>query len=89
MMTQETIQAIKDAKFNYEAAVARGSGVSVAKETLKNLLYSHLNDFLKIYEENKELQEEVDALDAALKDAEEEAKAKKKPPVKKPQETGA
>lgn len=52
-------------------------GVAVAKERMKNIAFNHYDQLIKALMENKSLNEEVDALDAALKEAEEELKTLK------------
>lgn len=68
---------LAQAKMEYTSALARMGGVSVAKERLKNVLFNHFEELIDAALENISLREEVDALDAALKEADEELKSKK------------
>lgn len=73
----ELIEAMAAARSEYQSALTRGMGVVVAKERMKNIAFNHYDQLIKALMENKSLNEEVDALDAALKEAEEELKTLK------------
>lgn len=73
----ELIEAMSVARSEYQSALTRGMGVAVAKERMKNIAFNHYDQLIKALIENKSLNEEVDALDIALKEAEEELKTLK------------
>lgn len=73
----ELIEAMAAARSEYQSALTRGMGVAVAKERMKNIAFNHYDQLIKALMENKSLNEEVDALDVALKEAEEELKTLK------------
>lgn len=71
---REIVQNMADAQAAYIAAQARGMGVAVAKERMKNIAFNYYDQLRKAAQENISLREEVDALDAALADADKELK---------------
>lgn len=73
-VTKEMIQNMADAKAAYISAQARGMGVVTAKERMKNIAFNYYEQLLKAAQENISLREEIDALDAALADADKELK---------------
>lgn len=73
-VTKEMIQNMADANAAYISAQARGMGVAVAKERMKNIAFNYYEQLLKAAQENISLHEEIDALDAALADADKELK---------------
>lgn len=75
----EIVENLTRAKREYESAMARRGGVGVAKERIRNLLFNYFDQLLSAYIENKSLHEEVEALDTALREADEELKKTKKP----------
>lgn len=79
---KDIVQAMATAKAEYSAAIARGSGVAVAKERMKNIAFNYYDQLQNAMLENISLREEVEALDTALADADQELKElreKKKP----------
>lgn len=52
--------------------MARSSGVSVAKERMKNLLYNYYDALVQAAVDNVSLREEVKSLDEALQEADKE-----------------
>ena len=79
MITPEELKTLEEIKADYLAAKARGAGVAQSKERLKNALFNNFDKLIDCAVENAELKEEVDALEAALREAAEERKSKKKP----------
>ena len=78
------IEEIMKAKAEFVSAMGRRSGIAQAKERLMNLLFNYHEDLIGLAEENKRLQEEVEALDVALGEADDEIKKlrqKKKAPA--------
>lgn len=84
-MTQytEVIDKMKKAKSEYEFASARGSGMVAAKERMKNIAFNYFDKLLDALIQNDSLQEEIDALDRALADADNELKELKTRPKNK------
>lgn len=74
----DMIKEMMDAKMEYIAAQNRRAGVSAAKERMKNIAFNYYDQLIKAAQENISLREEVDSLDAALADADEELKKLKK-----------
>ena len=74
----DIIKEMTDAKMEYIAAQNRRAGVSAAKERMKNIAFNYYDQLIKAAQENISLREEVDSLDAALADADEELKKLKK-----------
>lgn len=70
----ELIETMNAARSEYQSALVRGMGVAVAKERMKNIAFNHYDQLLKALAENQSLNEEVDALDSALADAEKKLK---------------
>lgn len=68
------IDEILDAQIELQRAKARSSGITVAKERMKNLLYSYCNDLIRIACENKSIMEENTSLQTALDESDEENK---------------
>lgn len=73
-MTPEMINSLSSAKMELISAKARSSGVNVAKERMKNLLFNYYEDIIQFVLEAKSLQEEVEALEAGLEDSDNENK---------------
>ena len=73
----ELSEKLSDTKREYEAALSRGSGVAVAKEHMKNILFNNCDNIIQGLKEADSLQEEVQALDAALKEADDQARKKR------------
>ena len=73
------IEKLRAAEAEYKYAMARGSGIAMAKERMKNLLFNYFDQLLQAAIENEALREEVESLDAALKEADDELKKLKKP----------
>lgn len=76
---------IESAYMAYNGAVARQSGLSLAKERLKNVLFNNVKGILDVLGESakkdkqiKELTEERDMLDVSLKEADDEITKLKK-----------
>lgn len=72
MMTSEMILEIEKAGRELRSAKKRGSGVTAAKEKMKNLLLNYCDDLLALAEENKRLAEEVKVLETGLEDSDRE-----------------
>ena len=72
MMTKEKIDALARAKRELKAAIARNSGITAAKDRMKNLLYNNYEDLASLAEENNRLRSQNkvlnDALDGADRD---------------------
>lgn len=88
MINMAMYEELSKAKISYDAAVVSRSGVNVAKERLKNLLFNYYKDLVALAEENKKLVEENESLNIALQEADEdlnkaEAELKKLRPKKK------
>lgn len=58
---------INDAKANYEAAVSRRSGVTVARERYRNILENNVANILGLIKVYEELQKTIDEKDAEIK----------------------
>lgn len=74
----DMIKEMMDAKMEYIAAQTRRAGIVAAKERMKNIAFNYYDQLIKAAQENISLREEVDSLDAALADADEELKKLKK-----------
>lgn len=68
-ITKEMLQSMADAQAAYISAQARGMGVALAKERMKNIAFNYYEQLQKAAQENISLREEIDALDEALADA--------------------
>ena len=77
----EFIEKMKEIRFEYQKAVARGSmhSIMVEKERMKNAAFNHYDELIKIAEEYDKLREENTMLENALAEADEEIKALKAP----------
>lgn len=85
---------LSNLRMEYQAAVARNSGISVAKNRLMNFMFSNIGDIEQAMAAEHEcqkkldaMQQELDALNAALAEADEEndslrEQLKKKAPAK-------
>ena len=69
---KEIAEKMADAQAAYMAAQARGMGIAMVKERMKNIAFNYFDELRKAALENISLREEVDSLDAALADADEE-----------------
>ena len=75
---KKIIEEMTNAKAEYIAAQTRRAGIVAAKERMKNIAFNYYDQLIKAAQENISLREEVDSLDAALADADEELKKLKK-----------
>ena len=91
-MTNEMISELVNAKNMLEVARTSGLGVNAAKERMKNILFNYCDDLVADAKECASLREEVEALEAALEESDEEnkklrseiqSKPHQKPPAKK------
>lgn len=71
-MVMAMYEELSKAKLAYDSAVASRSGVTVAKERFKNLLFNYYPALVSLAEENKRLTEENESLNAALQEADED-----------------
>lgn len=81
---KDILETIVQAKTDAEHATASGINPAKAREGLKNVLYNACEEIIKGLQENKELREEIDALDKALAEADAEIKELKAGGKKKP-----
>ena len=72
MITAEKIEAISKAKHELTSAKARNSCVMAAKERMKNLLFNYCDDLVNLALENQRLNSEIESLNAALDEADQE-----------------
>lgn len=72
VMAMAIHEELSKAKLAYDSAVASGSGVNMAKERFKNLLFNYYPVLVGLVAENKRLAEENESLNAALQEADEE-----------------
>lgn len=72
MITAEKIEAISKAKHELISAKARNSGVMAAKERMKNLLFNYCDDLVNLALENQRLNSEIESLNVALEEADQE-----------------
>ena len=75
----ELYNKISAAQVEYQSAVARGSGISAAKERVKNTLFNNLDSILEALQSEaslerdvKALEEQCDMLTAALEEMDKE-----------------
>jgi hypothetical protein len=73
----ENIGQIEFELKRYETALSTGLGVGKAKERLMNVLFNARNELVEAAKEGAGLHEQVDALNAALADADETIRALK------------
>lgn len=71
-ITSEMIEKQSAAKQKLIAAKARASGVTLAKEQMKNLLFNYYEDLVQSALDNISQREEVSAQDEALQEADKE-----------------
>lgn len=71
-ITSEMIEKQSAAKQKLIAAKARASGVTLAKEQMKNLLFNYYEDLVQAALDNISQREEVSAQDEALQEADKE-----------------
>lgn len=76
------IEEMTNAKAEYVAAQTRGAGIAGAKERMKNIAFNYYDQLIDAAKENISLREEVESLDEALANADEELKELKKPKKK-------
>ena len=69
METNTLLTTIADAKHRYDSAVARGMGIAGEKERLKNTLFNCYADIVAKLDEIQALQGQIDFLNGALDDA--------------------
>ena len=69
MMTKEKIDALARAKRELKAAIGRNSGITAAKDRMKNLLYNNYEDLVSLAEENNRLRSQNKVLNDALDEA--------------------
>lgn len=77
-ITEEMISAQSNAKQEYDHAKARSSGITLAKEKFKNLLFNYYEPIVNAVIENRSLHEEVESLNVALQEADDENDALRK-----------
>lgn len=77
-------ESIADSQLKYASALRRNSGVAVAKDSVKNLLFNNMDTLVecvgevaKLREENKCLQTALDDADAELNRLKKSSKARK------------
>lgn len=70
----DILDTIIEAKNNAENAAAAGINPARARESLKNILFNACDGIIEGLRENKELHEEIGALDQALAEADAEIK---------------
>lgn len=73
-MIKKLMAVLESANAEYRAAQVRGSGITTARERLKNILFNNMDDIYAALKESMSMQEEIDALDAALKEADDALK---------------
>ena len=73
-MTPEMISSLSSAKMELISAKARSSGVNIAKERMKNLLFNYYEDLIQAALENVSLKEEVSSLEIGLDESDNENK---------------
>lgn len=61
-MTEQIRSEIIHAHLDYESAVARQSGIQIAKERLKNILFTYSNEIVEMVDGNKKVTAELAAL---------------------------
>lgn len=66
------VESLGRAKQEFITAKARNSGVAVAKERMKNLLFNYYDPIVQALLENAKLKEENDMLEASLEDTDKE-----------------
>ena len=71
-MTADKISSLSAAKSALISAKASNAGVSVAKERMKNLLFNYYEDLIATALECANLKEEVESLEAALFESDQE-----------------
>lgn len=71
-MTADKITSLSAAKSALISAKASNAGVSVAKERMKNLLFNYYDDLIMSALESMNLKEEVESLEAALEESDQE-----------------
>lgn len=71
-MTREAIESLSKAKRDLQAAKARNSGMTAAKEKMKNLLFNYYEDLVSLAEENEKLKADVAMLETALSETDQE-----------------
>ena len=79
MIDTTMLKELQAAKMNYDKAIASQMGINVAKTRLMNLLFDAREELLAAAGRIPALEEEIDALDRALREASaEKKKAQKK-----------
>lgn len=77
-MTKEMIVSLSAAKQAQVSAKASQSGVSVAKERMKNILYNYYDELIQAALDNITLREENEALEIALQESDDENQSLRK-----------
>lgn len=79
MSEKNFIEQIESAQIDYLAALSRGSGTAGARDRLKNILFTFCGEIMEalrrtaeLEKANAKLAEDLDALDAALAEADKE-----------------
>ena len=79
MSEKNFIEQIESAQIDYLAALSRGSGAAGARDRLKNVLFTFCGEIMEalrrtaeLEKANAKLAEDLDALDAALAEADKE-----------------
>lgn len=71
-LTPEIISKQAEAKQRFISAKASNSGINMAKEQMKNLLFNYFDELIDAAIEIGKLREENDMLDAALRESDRE-----------------
>lgn len=74
MITTEQIGELSSARMDLVVAKASGTGISIAKERMKNLLFNYYDDLINAAINSIQLSQDVQSLENALEESDQENK---------------